>query len=219
MSTLGIKGNVVDSDTLDSVLSVIQLPSAIKTRIVDVPSFKKMKEELWTRPTNQTYRKLHSHHIHQEVNDLKLLASRHSIPLLNTLLDEALSTYDDTSSTTGYRNILDCINAHISVRDVESVLVLEKSSRIKNTRIATTAILAIGNFYNESSVMTLVNLFCTGKDDAIIKTVTKAIENVYKKCPEADYVIANSLDTECRNRGKLKKLYRRLSKEKSLYYQ
>ncbi len=218
MSTLGIKGNIIDSDTLDSVLSVLQVPSTFKTRIVNVPSFKEMKEDLWTRPTNQTYRKLHTLHILQEVNDLRLLASRHSIPLLNTLLDEALSTYDDTSSTTGYRNILDCINAHISVRDVESVLVLEKSSRIKNKRIATTAILAIGNFYNESSVMTLVNLFCKGKDDAILKTITKAIENVYRKCPEADYIIANSLDTECRNRGKLKKLYRRLSKEKPLYY-
>ncbi|MGD9394969.1 MAG: hypothetical protein PVJ05_00910 [Candidatus Thorarchaeota archaeon] len=219
MSALGIKGNVIDSDTLDSVLSILQVPSAIRTSIVNVHSLKEMNKDLWTRPTNQTYRKLHTHHIHQEVNDLRLLASRHSIPLLNTLLDEALSTYDDTSSTTGYKNILDCINAHISVRDVESILVLEKSSRIKNTRIATTAILAIGNFYNESSVMTLVNLFCTGKDDAILRTVTKAIENVYKKCPEADYVIASSLDTECRNRGKLKKLYRRLSKEKPLYYQ
>ena len=219
MSNLGIKGNIVDSDTFDSVLSVLQVPSAIKTRIVDVPSFKDTKEGLWTRPTNRTYRKLHTHLIHHEVNELELLASRHSIPLLNTLLDEALSTYDDSSSTTGYRNILDCINAHISVRDVESVLVLEKSSRIKNTRIATTAVLAIGNFYNESSVMTLVNLLCTGRDDAIMKTITRAIENVYRKCPEADHVIASSIDTECRNRGKLKKLYRRLSKEKPLYYQ
>jgi hypothetical protein len=79
--------------------------------------------------------------------------------------------------------------------------------------------LAIGNFYHESSAATLVKLLCTQKKDEIEKVVIKAIENVYKKCPEADIVIANSLDTECRNRGKLKKLYRRLSKEKPLYYQ
>ncbi|MFW9794875.1 MAG: hypothetical protein ACFFEE_11260 [Candidatus Thorarchaeota archaeon] len=219
LSNLGVKGYVIDSDTFDSVLSVLQIPSAIKSRIADVPTIKDAKKNHWTRPTNRVYRKLHAYLIHHEVNNLKLLASRHSIPLLNTLLDEALITYDDSSSTTSYRNILDCINAHISVRDVESVLVLEKFSRMKDSRIATTAILAIGNFYNESSVISLVNLFCTVKDEVIVKAVTKAIENVYKKCPEADYVITNSLETECRNRGRLKKLYRRLSKERPLYYQ
>ena len=148
-----------------------------------------------------------------------MLASRHSVPLLNTVLDEATSTYEGASSTTGYKEILGYINAHISVRNVESVLVLEKSSQMKNTRIATTAILAIGNFYHESSAATLVKLFCTQRNDEIENVLAKAIENVYKKCPEADRVIVDSLDTECRNRGKLKKLYRRLSKEKPLYYQ
>ncbi|MFW9786641.1 MAG: hypothetical protein ACFFE2_06030 [Candidatus Thorarchaeota archaeon] len=218
MSNLGIKGNIVDSDTFDSVLSVLQVSSIIKTRTVNVPLPRNMNEDSWTRPTNQSYRKLHSHLIHHEVNDLKLSASRHSIPLLNALLNEALSTYDNESSTNKYRNILDYINAHISVRDIESLLALEKASRMKNVRIATAAILAIGNFYNESSVATLLNLFCAGRDDAIIQSTSKAIENVYKKCPEADHAISISVDSECRNRGTLKKLYRRLSKEKPVYY-
>lgn len=217
LSTLGIKGNIVDLDTLDSVLSAIQIPTTIKSRIVDTPSF--TEENTWSSPSNMVYRKLHTHLIHHEVNELSLLASRHSVSLLNTLLDEASSAYADSSSTIGYKEILSYINAHISIRNVESVLVLEKSSQMKNTRIATTAILAIGNFYHESSAATLVKLLCTQKKDEIEKVVIKAIENVYKKCPEADIVIANSLDTECRNRGKLKKLYRRLSKEKPLYYQ
>jgi len=219
LSALGIKGNVVNPDVLDSVLSVIQIPTTIKTRIVDVSSFTDTEEETWSRPSNRVYRKMHTHLIHHKVNELSLLASRHTIPLLNTLLDEASSTYEDSSSTTGYKEILDYINAHISVRDVESLLVLEKSSQMKNTRIATTAILAIGNFYHESSVAILVQLLCTQKNEEIEKVVMRAIENVYKKCPEADHVINDSLDTECRNRGKLKKLYRRLNREKPLYYQ
>ena len=217
--TLGIKGNVVNSDVLDSVLSVIQVPTTIKTRIIDVPSFTDSEEHARSRPSNTVYRKLHSHLIHHEVSELSLLASRHSVPLLNTLLDEASSAYKDASSTTGYKDILDYISAHISVRNVESVLVLEKSSQMKNTRIATTAILAIGNFYHESAATTLVKLLCIRKNDEIVKVTTKAIENVYKKCPEADRVIIDSLDTECRNLGKLKKLHRRLSKERPLYYQ
>lgn len=219
LSSLGVKGNIVDSGTLDSVLSVLQVPSDIKSRVTEVSSFKKKKEDSLTRPTNPDYQKLHTSLIHHEVNNLRLLASRHSIPLLNALLDEVLSTRSFSLSTYDYKNILDFVNAHIAVRDVESVLVLEKSSHMKDTRIATTAILALGNFYNESSAITLVNLFCAGKNDEIIKAVIKAIESVYKKCPEADRAITESLDNECRNRGKLKKLYRRLRKEKPLYYQ
>ncbi len=219
LSTLGIKGNIVNADVLDSVLSVIQVPTTIKTRIIDVLSFTDSEEYTRSRPSNTAYRKLHSHLIHHEVSELSLLASRHSVPLLNTILDEASSAYEDASSTVGYKDILDYISAHISVRDVESVLVLEKSSQMKNTRIATTAILAIGNFYHESAATTLVKLLCTQKNDEKVKVTTKAIENVYKKCPEADRVIIDSLDTECRNHGKLKKLHRRLSKERPLYYQ
>jgi len=219
MSTLGIKGSIVSSDVLDSVLSVIQVPTNIKSRIVDVPSFTDTEEDARFTPSNSVYRKLHTHHIHHEVNELSSLASRHSVPLLNNLLDEASSTYEDSSSTTGYKEILDNIRAHISVRSVESVLVLEKSSQMKNTRIATTAILAIGNFYHESSAAILVKFLCTRKNDEIVKVTTKAIENVYKKCPEADRVIIDSLDRECRNLGKLKKLHKRLSKERPLYYQ
>jgi len=218
MLNLGIKGNVVDAETFASVLSVLQAPSVVKTKLVEVPSLKDTKEHFWTCPTNQTYNKLHTHLIDQNVEDLKILASRHSVPLLNTLLNEALSTYDNSSSADSYKKILDYINAHIVVRDIESVPVLERLSQINDTRIATTAILAIGNFYDESSASTLMNLFCNERNDTTIKAVTKAIENVYKKCPEADYVITSSINTDCRNRGSLKKLYRRLSKEKPLYY-
>jgi hypothetical protein len=219
LSTLGVKDNVVDSDILESVLSVIQAPRTNETKIVDVQSFTDIEEDTQSQPSNSVYRKLHTHLIRHEVNELSLLGSRHAVPLLNTLLDEASSAYEESSSISDYKEILGYINAHISIRNVESILVLEKSSQMKNTRIATAAILAIGNFYHESSAATLVKLFCTRKNDEIIKVVAKAIENVYKKCPEADRVIVDSLDTECRNHGKLKKLYRHLSKEKPLYYQ
>jgi hypothetical protein len=219
LSQLGIKGNIVNSEIFDSVLSVIQVPISNKTRIVDISSFKSTIEDTIHYPSNTLYRKMHAHLIQHEINELSLLASRHSIPLLNTLLNEASSAYKNSSSTAGYKEILNYINAHISIRNVESILALEKSSQMKNTRIATTAILAIGNFYHESSVAALAKLLCTRKNVEIEKFVIKAIENVYKKCPEADHVITNLLNTECKNRGKLKKLHTRLSKKKSLYYQ
>ena len=216
--SVGVKGKVVNSDIFDSVLSVIQVPMTNETMILDAPFFTNL-EDSHTYPSNSAYKKLHTHLINHEVDELSLLASRHSVPLLNTLLDEVSSTYEDSSSTEGYKEILTHINAHIAVRNVESTLVLEKSAQMKNTRIATTAILAIGNFYHESSAATLVKMLCSVKNNEIEEVVIKALENVYKKCPEADRVITDSLDTECRNHGKLKKLYRRLSKEKPLYYQ
>ena len=219
LSSLSIKGTRIDSEILDTVLSIIQTPKISKTRINDVSAISNLDEDTLTRPSNTLYRKLHSHLINHEVKELSLLASRHSVPLLSSLLDDAFSAYLDTTSTAGYKVLLDLINAHIAVRDVESILVLEKLAQMKNSRIATTAILAIGNFYHESSATVLVKLLCTSKNEEIQQAVAKAIENVYKKCPEADQIIVSSLDTECRNRGRLKKLYRRLSKEKPLYYQ
>jgi hypothetical protein len=219
LSALGKRGSLVNSDTLDSVLSVIQVPLTKSKLIKKVSVFSDAKRNTQSRPSNVLYNRLLKYHIQHDINELSLLASRHSVPLLNSLLAEASSVYEDSSSQDDYKRILDFINAHISVRNVESVLALEKSSQMKNTRIATMAILAIGNFYHESSASTLVNLLCTKKNDEIVKAIIRAIENVYKKCPEADQVITSSLDTECRNRGKLMKLHRRLSKEKPLYYQ
>lgn len=218
LSTLGIKGLVVNSNTLDTVLSTMQISNLIKTKSVNTSSFKYTKDGSWTRPTNQTYSNLLTSLIHHEVSNLGRMGSRHAIPLLNTLLDEASSIYENSQSSSGYREILNCINAHLSIRDVDSILVLEKSSRMKSTRIATMSILAIGSFYHESSAITLVNLLCISKNNEIEDAAAKALENVYKKCFEADHIIASSLKNECKNRGKLTKLYRRFSKEKPLYY-
>ncbi|MFW9962038.1 MAG: hypothetical protein ACFFCX_00555 [Candidatus Sifarchaeia archaeon] len=218
LSTIGIKGFLVNSDNFDSVLSVIQIPNSIKSNIVETSSFKDRRDDLYNRPTNEVYRKLHEYLIHHDIDNLSILGSRYSVSLLNTLLDEVFSIYEESPSTSGYRNILNCINAHISTRSIESILVLEKSSQMKDTRITTIAIMAIGSFYHESSAMTLVNLLCTAKSNEIEKAATKAIENVYKKCPEADYIISSTLDNECRNRGKLAKIYKRLSKERQLHY-
>jgi hypothetical protein len=147
------------------------------------------------------------------------LASRHSLPTLNTLLDEASSQYNNSTTTADFKKILQCINAHIAVRALDSVIVLEKTSHMKNPRIATMAILAIGNFYHESAAAILVDKLCSSKNREIKETTAKSIETLYKRCPEADYVISSRLDGECTNRGKLIKLQRHLRKGRNKYYQ
>ncbi|MFW9973680.1 MAG: hypothetical protein ACFFDQ_00215 [Candidatus Thorarchaeota archaeon] len=218
MAALGIKGLFVNSDTLDHILSIMQISNSIKSSITKTTFSKQTNEESWSPPTNPVYKELHTSLINHDINELSLLASRHSILLLNTLLDEAITVYDKSPSTNGYKEILNCINAHISIRDIESITTLEKSSQMKNKRIATMAILALGTFYHESSTAVLVKLLCTNKGKATENVLVKAIGNVYKKCPEAEYVILNTLDSECKNHGKLMRTYKRFAKEKPSYY-
>ena len=216
LADLGIKGTQVIPDTLSRVLSVIQEPiSPLKDLDVSSPS----DESHHLSPSNNEYRKLLIQIIQQDIDGLGRLASRHALPTLNTLLDESISQYKDSQSTTSFKTMLQYINAHVAVRAIDSVIVLEKASKMTDTRVATMAIIAIGNFYHESAVSTLVDILCTNKKREIIETTTRSIRTVHKRCPEADRVIDVRLSRECTNRGKLLKLQRLLLKERGLYYQ
>ncbi|MHA2047932.1 MAG: hypothetical protein ACW99G_24370 [Candidatus Thorarchaeota archaeon] len=196
LANLGIKGTSIPSDTFDRVSSVIHEPISLAEESTEIV----LKDQ-------------------QNVDGLGKLASRHALPTLNVLLDEASSLYKDSQSATGFKEILHSINAHIAVRTLSSLIALEKTSQMTNTRIATLAILAIGNFYHESATSTLVDILCISKKREIMETVTQSIITNHKFCPEADYVISNRLDRECTNRGKLLKLQKLLLKKKNVYYQ
>ncbi len=215
LAKLGVQNNIVDSDTLNLVLSVIQEQPSEISKITSSLN----EEDNLTRPSNKEYQKLLSHIIDQDIDELSDLGSKHAIPTLNILLDDISSKYKDSPSTDSFKQILKCINAHIAVRDLDSVITLEKTSRMEDSRIATTAILSIGNFYHESAASTLVDILCKSRNREIIETTKKSIENLYKKCPEADYVINSHLEMECINRGKLIKLLRLLRKGRQMYYQ
>lgn len=215
LAKLGIKDTQIDSDTLDRVLSVLQEPiDSTKGRTAFSND-----EDIHSRPSNKKYRKLLTQIIHQDIDGLSLLASRHALPTLNAFLDEASSQYKASTSTAGFKKILQCINAHIAVRALDSVIALEKTSNMKNARIATVAILAIGNFYHESAASILVDKLCNSKNREIKETTARSIETIHKRCPEAEYVISSRLERECTNRGRLLKLQKHLRKERSMYYQ
>jgi hypothetical protein len=96
---------------------------------------------------------------------------------------------------------------------------LEEFARSKDTRIATTAITALGNFYNESTASALVDLLCETKNHEIVNTTVRAIKNVSKRCFETKYVIKNAIElTSCTNIGRLKRLSKEIWKEKDDYY-
>jgi hypothetical protein len=214
LASLGIKGNLITSETLSRVLSVIQEPVS-KSEDSDVSL---SGDDIYPAPSNNIYEKLLIQIIQQDIEGLRRLASRHALPTLNAILDESISQYNKTQSAAEFNVILQYIQAHVAVRAIDSVMVLEKASTMIDNRVATMAIIAIGNFYHESAVSSLVNTLCTSKKQEIINTANRSIRNVHKRCPEADHIINVQLSRECMNRGKLLKLQRSLLKERGVYY-
>ena len=209
LSQLGIRGTEIDSEIFGIVISVIQqkIPT---TESVEV----QVKGESLTHPSNSQYQKLFSSIINQEIENLSLQSSKHSYPTLKFMLENFLDHYEDSQSSSAFRNILSCVNAHVRVRTPESTMLLENLAHSKDNRIATTAITALGNFYNESSASALVDLLCSTKNNEIADTTIRAIKNVSKRCFETKYIVKNATESSsCMNTGRLKRLYKGIWKE------
>ncbi len=209
LSQLGIKGTKIDSETFDIVISVIhqEIPIA-ETKMKPI-----------THPSNLLYQTLLTSTINHDIETMCSLASMYSYHPLKSILEESLDNYEKHSSSTNFRKVLTCVNAHIRVRTSESILLLEELAQSKDTRIATTSITALGNFYNESAASALVDLLCETKNHEIENTTIRAIKNVSKRCFETKYVVRNAIEsTACANIGRLKRLYKEIWKEKYKYY-
>jgi len=209
LSQLGIKGTKIDSETYDIVISVIHQ---------NIPITETTMKPI-THPSNLLYRTLLTSTINHDIDSMCSLSSKYSYHPLKSILEESLDHYEKNSSSTNFRKVLACVNAHIRVRTSESILLLEELAHSKDTRIATTTITALGNFYNESAASALVDLLCETKNREIENTTIRAIKNVSKRCFETKYVVRNVIEsTACTNIGRLKRLYKETWKEKEKYY-
>ena len=214
LSQLGVRGTEIDSETLAVVISVIQqeIPISESTETL-------VKEESLTHPSNPHYRNLLISIIDHDIENLSLQSSRHSYPTLKFMLENILDHYEDSQSSSAFRNILSCVNAHVRVRTPESTMLFENLAYSKDNRIATSAITALGNFYNESSASVLVDLLCSTKSNEIANTTIRAIKNVSKRCFETKYIVKNATESpSCTNTGRLKRLYKEIWKEINDYY-
>jgi len=214
LSQLGIRGTEIDSETFAVVISVIQqeIPTSKSAEAL-------VKEKSLTHPSNPHYRKLLTSIINHELESLSLQSSKHSYLTLKFMLENVLDHYEDSQSSSDFRKVLSCVNAHVRVRTPESTLLLENLAHSKDNRIATTAITALGNFYNESSASALVDLLCSTKNNEIVNTTIRAIKNVSKRCFETKYIVKNATESpSCTNTGRLKRLYKEIWKENDDYY-
>ncbi|MFX1266228.1 MAG: hypothetical protein ACFFH0_12655, partial [Promethearchaeota archaeon] len=210
LSELGAR-ELVTEDQLDMVLSVIQVSPTIKRRIQVSDDESSSPEESAT-PSNSLYANLLQSMIKQDLEGLSSLASRHSVPVLTAMLENSVSQYQESLSSEDYRYVLECMNTHVAVRTLDSIMAFQKLVKLDNPRIVTPAINALGNFYNESSVLTLAETLCRRRDEWVVHSVLDALDNVFGKCPEAEPAIRRTLESDCVNSTPLKRFLRRVSK-------
>lgn len=214
LSELGIKGSQIDSETFDIVISVLQHQIQTTTS-----QDKVISSSISGYPTNPIYRTLLTSIINHEVESLINYSSRHSSPTLKFLLKDTLDQYEKQQSSDIFRNLLSLVNAHVRVRNPYSIVLLEELAYSKDIRIATTAITALGNFYNEPAASVLVDLLCTTKNKEVTEIVMRAIRNISKNCFETRYVVRQAVESEsCTNLVYLKRLHKEIWKEKHGYY-
>jgi hypothetical protein len=214
LSNYRIKGYIISSEEIEEVLSVIQFPVVIN----DVNQFKVLERQS-KYPSNMLYRDLHHYIINHDAKGLSSLSSRHSFPILKSMMEEALDIYNKDSSSKNYRHFLNLIHAHVRVRTLDSIQLLEGLAYLKDTRVATVAITALGNYYHESAASALAEILCKSRNREIVKIATSAILNVGKRCPETVSAIAAVLESStCTYKGRLKRLLREVGKKNRLYY-
>ena len=205
LSQLGVRGTEIDSEMFEVVISVIQQ---------EIPTIESVESQVLIYPSNPHYQKLLTSIINHEIESLSLQSSKHSYHTLKFMLENILDYYEDSQSSSAFRNVLSCVNAHVRIRTPESTMLLENLAHSKDTRIATTAITALGNFYNESSASALVDLLCSTKNNEITNTTIRAIKNVSKRCFETKHIVKNAAESpSCINIGRLKRLYKEIWKE------
>lgn len=212
LSDLGIKGTSASMEQLDMVLSVIQVSPDVKERIRISETIEPSNRDV-VKPANQMYRELHKHIIDHDIDGLISKGSKHSLFTLNALLNDAVTRYATSESSDDYRHLLQCINSHVAIRNLDSITSLEKLLRIDNQRVVTPSISALGNLYHESSAQAIIDLLCKTSDDQIISVSLTALENILKKSPETLVVIEAALNSECKNRRHLRRFLKSTSSE------
>ena len=212
----GVKGNRLLLFNLDSVLSVIQLRIGHRPMTKQDDSPVEVPE---VSPANTEYGNLLTMMINQDINGLGLLGSKYSLPLLNTVLESAVVDYQQDKSNNLFRRFISRMNSHVQVRSLNSLATFERVMQLDNSRLVTPITIALGNYYHESAASVLIELACRTRNKDVEAASITSIANIHRKCPEVEVVLDKVLASQCRNRGRLRRLQKKLLKtSKSQYY-
>lgn len=211
---VGITGMTTDSDSLNTVLSVIQSWTDVQPSVKSVSSMEVIE---LIYPSNKDYRTLLRGLIHQDSNILKTQGSRQSIPIANRILSDIVSQYLDSESSHDFKGLLDAMILHVRVRSIQSISLLEELANNSSQRIATSAIIALANFYHESAASALASLLCRTKDSDILQVTTNALLNMSRRLPEIVPVLKSIHDSTCDNPQRIRKILRQIPSSSDKY--
>jgi HEAT repeat protein len=178
---VGVSGFTANEANFATVLSVLQSMTGITLPVRKDDSIKPTEP---ASPINDTYKTLIRGIIHQDIDTLMTLGSRHAIPLANNLLSQAITRYLNTESSHDFGVLIKLIRLHIAIRSLESIASLEELANSSVQRVSTTAMVALANFYHESAVYSLAHLLCKSKDEQVIQLANNGLINIGKKLPE-----------------------------------
>jgi hypothetical protein len=211
LSELGVKGFSISYDEFDQVLSVLQVTQSTKEQIRrNFESTEKAQSSCTEKQlSNPEYSTLLNSLIEQDTSTIRSQGSKHAVPTLNVLLLQSLSRYQSSESSDDYRMIVERLTDLTLIRSIDSLCTYEALTQLRDLRITTQAISALGNYFHDSAVAILIDLVCTSREQWIMQASLNALRNQTMKYPEAQFSIKEAIDSGCRNSGLLKRLIRK----------
>lgn len=208
LADLGLKGNDITIEDFNMLISVIQVSPDTKKNLMTLKSNPKDVNPL-IPPSNPLYKNLLEGIINHDYNSLASLGSYHAAITLNNTLRVLMDNYKTSEDSSTYRNLISMIRNHVQIRALDSIIVLCDLVLEKNERLATPGIRALGNFYHESSISTLIDVICSKTAKDIQDQAITSLDNIRYRCPETKTTIETALSSNCRNISRLRKYYKR----------
>ena len=214
LANLGICNSMISRESFEIVISVLQVSNETRRNLVEsLDNTKTESDDIPIRPENSLYSNLLDSISTCNVERLRALGSRHACPTFNHILRTYVDKYNSTGDSSEYRNLLFSLRDHVSIRWNDSIIAIAELSQLSDERITFDMINALGNFYHESSVSTLLDIFCRTKKRQIRNLILSTITHLGTRCPEAQGAVHQAMNQECLYSDELQKYYQKTWKK------
>ncbi|MBD3405607.1 MAG: hypothetical protein GF411_05675 [Candidatus Lokiarchaeota archaeon] len=203
-----IRGFVVDKDEFENIILVLQTILQKEVKITIEESEKTIPK---TPPRlYPLYSNLLDALISHDIFQLQELGSEHCTNTLVYHTRLSSSAYKRLPTSFTYSRFLELIKAHVRVRSLFSISLLEELIHSKIQRIAAPAISALGNIYHPSSVSVLADFICESRNSTLVSQAIRALETVRNRTTETDHILLHRMkQSDCINSSKLRVLLKR----------
>lgn len=214
LAEFGICNSTIERESIEMVISVLQVSNETKRSLLQSLESTTAKHiDTQIKPMNPLYKDLLDSIISCDSERLRALGSRHACPTFNHNLRNYVDQYRSTGSSSDYRNLLFSLRDHVSIRWNDSIMVIAELSQISDERVTSDLINALGNFYHEPSVSTLLDIFCKTKKRQIRNLILGTITHLSTRCPEAQRAVHQAMNQKCPYLDEIQRFYHKTWKK------